>query len=394
MQTLKCITTTASAVVLASTLLLGDALAQTTTGVTEDAIKIGVIGPMTGSAAIFGKSVFGVEALFKDVNSRGGIHGRKIEIVREDDGCDPSKGLAAFKKVAAQDEVFAVNGFSCSGVAVALRSEIEKTGIPVMILGAASGGVADPVLPSLFQPIPTTPVVGRTMIDFAMTKPGTQKIAFVSHSDDWGKSNRDPAIEHLKEKYGLAPVLNLSMERGSTDATPQILQIRDSGAEFVVLMMYPAEVAIFVRDAFKYGLDIPMLGPQSISLEDTRDRVGGTNVVQNLYVFYPYTAAFDSPELQKWAELINRYYPDERVENFSFLGMGGAIALIDALDRAGPELTREKLIEALDATRDFESGVLAAPITFAPDDHAGVKSGAMAAFSGDNVVVLKSWGEK
>lgn len=382
------------AAVVAATLAAGPALAQDVPGVTADTIKIGVIGPMTGPAAIFGKSVFGVEAVFQAANDRGGIHGRKIEVVREDDGCDPAKGLAAYKKVVSQDNVFAINGFSCSGVAVALRPEIEKSGVPVMIMGAASGAVAAPVLPTLFQPVPTTPVVGRTMIDFAMSKPGTTKVAFVSHSDDWGKSNRDPAIDHLKEKYGLEPVLNLSMERGSNDATPQILQIRNSGAEFVVLMMYPAEVAIFVRDAYKYGLNVPMLGPQSVSLEDTKERVGGTSVIQNLYVFYPYVDSFSSEKMKEWAALISEYFPDERVESFSFLGMGGALALVDALERAGPDLTRESLVAAIDETKDFESGVLAAPITFTKDDHAGVKSGAMATFKGDEVLVMKTWTEK
>jgi branched-chain amino acid transport system substrate-binding protein len=382
------------AAAIAAALAAGPGLAQDVPGVTADTIKIGVIGPMTGSAAIFGKSVFGVEAVFQQANERGGIHGRKIEVVREDDACDPAKGLAAYKKVVSQDEVFAIDGFSCSGVAVALRTEIEKSGVPVMIMGAASGAVAAPVLPTLFQPVPTTPVVGQTMIDFAMSKPGTTKVAFVSHSDDWGKSNRDPAIKHLAEKYKLEPVLNLSMERGSTDATPQILQIRNSGAEFVVLMMYPAEVAIFVRDAFKYGLSVPMLGPQSVSLEDTRDRVGGTAAIQNLYVFYPYVDAFSSEKMKAWATLINKSFPEERVESFSFLGMGGAMALVDALDRAGPELTREKLVAALDETKDFQSGVLAAPISFSKDDHAGVKSGAMATFKGDDVVAMTTWTEK
>ena len=382
------------AAAIAAVLAAGPAVAQDVPGVTADSIKIGVIGPMTGSAAIFGKSVFGVEAVFQDINERGGIHGRKIQVVREDDGCDPAKGLAAFKKVVSQDQVFAIDGFSCSGVAVALRPEFEKSGVPVMIMGAAPGAVAAPVLPGLFQPVPPTPVVGQTMIDFAMSKQGTTKIAFVCHSDDWGKSNRDPAIEHLKSKFNLEPVLNLSMERGSTDATPQILQIRNSGAEFVVLMMYPAEVAIFVRDAFKYGLNVPMLGPQSVSLEDTKERVGGTSVIQNLYVFYPYVDSFASEKMKAWATLINKYFPEERVESFSFLGMGGALALVDALDRAGPDLTRDKLVAALDETKDFQSGVLAAPITFTKEDHAGVKSGAMATFKGDDVVVMTTWTEK
>lgn len=367
------------------------ASAQDVPGVTRDTIKIGVISPMTGSAALFGKSAFGVEALYKKVNDQGGINGRKIEIIREDDGCDPARGLAAVKKLVSQDQVFAINGIACSGVAMAVKQDIVKTDVPLMIMSAASDAVSMPTVANIFQAVPTTSVVGRTMIDFAMSKAGTDKIAFVSHSDDWGKSNREPAIAQLKQKYGQEPVLNLTMERGSSDATPQILQIRNSGAQAVVLMMYPSEVAIFVRDAAKYGLNLPIFCPMSISLEDTRDRAGGMEAVKNLYVFYPYVGAFDSPEMIAWADLIKKYYPGERIESFSFLGMGSTATVIEALKKAGPDLTRAKFMDALNQIKDFDTGVLSAPVTLTAQDHAGIKGGAMATFRDGKVVVLKSW---
>ena len=377
-----------------SAFLVGGAAAADVPGVTKDSIKIGVIGPMTGSAAVFGKSVFGVEAVFRDVNDKGGIHGRKIEIVREDDGCDPARGIAALKKLVSQDGVFAINGFACSGVAMAVKPDVAKTDLPLMIMSAASGGISNPIAANVFQPVATTEVVAHTMIDFAMSKFGTDKIAFVSHSDDWGKSNRVPAIERLKAKYGKEPTLDMTMERGSTDATPQILRIKNSGAQFVVLMMYPAEVAIFVRDAYKYGLKLPLLGPMSISLEDTRDRVGGVAAVENLYVFYPYVGSFVSPEMKIWTNLITKYYPGERIENFSFLGMGGAKTLVEGLKRAGPNLTREKLIAALNSIQNFETGVLSAPVSFSTTNHAGIAGVAMATFKDSRVIVIKAWQEK
>jgi branched-chain amino acid transport system substrate-binding protein len=371
----------------------GVARADETTGLTKDTIKIGVFGPMTGAAALFGKGVFGVEAVYKSVNDQGGIHGRKIEIVREDTACDPARGLAAFRKLASQDQVFAFNAGLCSNVMMAAKPDIEKSGIPFMDIGAATPGISTPLAANLFQPVATTDEVGRTMIDFAMSKPGAKKIAVVSHSDDWGKSNRDPALAYLKSKYGLDPVLDLTMERGSTDATPQILRLRNSGADFVLLMMYPAEVAIFMRDAFKYGVRIPALAPQSISLEDTKERVGNIAAVANMAVYYPYAHPTDAPEMKQWKDLINKYYPSERVEAFSFLGMSGAYAMVQALKDAGPDLTRSKLLAALNNIRNFDSGISATPITFTPQDHAGIKGGAMVGYKNGKAVVVKTWPE-
>jgi branched-chain amino acid transport system substrate-binding protein len=359
-------------------------------GLTKDTIKLGVFGPMTGPAALFGKAVPGVEAIYKDVNDHGGINGRKIVIVRDDTACDPARGLAAFKKQASQDHVFAINAESCSNVMMAVKSEVEKSKIPFVVIGAASPKISSPLAANIFQPVSTTDAVARTMVDFAMSKPGTTKIAIVSHSDDWGKSNHDPAVAYLKSKYKLDPVADLTMERGSADATPQILRIRNSGAQLVMVMMYPAEVAIFMRDAYKYGIKVPVLAPQSISLEDTRDRVGGVAAVQNLAVFYPYAHALGSPEMDKYSNLIKKYYPSERVENFSFLGMAGAYALVQALKDAGPDLTRVKLIAALNNIKNLDTGIASAPVTFSPEDHAGIKGGAMAVFKDGKVMVVKT----
>lgn len=379
-----------AALLVGGALVGGSALADPTTGITEDSIKIGLFGPMTGSAAIFGKAVFGNEAIFRDVNDSGGIHGRKLELVREDTACDPSKGIGAVKKLISQEEVFAINGGLCSGVVMAAKAEIEEAGLPLVIIGAANDAIAEPAVENIFQPVPTTKTVARTMVDFVMTGPGTEHVAIVSHSDEWGKSNRDPAVEHLRAEYGLEPVADLTMERGTNDATPQILRIKNSEAQAVLLMMYPAEVAIFLRDAFKYGLDMPIIAPQSVSLEDTLQRVGNPAVLENFYVFYPYGHPTDGPEMQEWEKLINKYYPDERVESFSFLGMGGALAMVEALERVGPNLTREKFIQAMDEIRDFETGIFAVPITCTPEDHTCVDGGAMARLVDGKVTVVRT----
>lgn len=363
-------------------------------GLTNDTIKIGVFGPLTGPVSIFGKAVFGAEAVFKEVNEKGGIHGRKIVVVRDDDACDPARGLAAFKKQVSQDQVFAFNAGVCSNVVMAVKPEIEKSNVPFMVLGAASSKISDPLAANIFQPVATTEEAGRTLIDFAMSKPGTTKIAVVSHSDDWGKTNREPVLAYMKSKYKVDPVLDLSMERSSTDATPQILRLRNSGAQFIVMLMYPAEVAIFMRDAYKYGLKIPVLAPHSISLEDTRERVGDAAAVQNLYVYYNYAHPVSSPKMKKVADLITKHFPSEKIENFSFLGMTGAYALVAALQDGGRDLTRAKLIDSLNKLKGFDSGVSAVPLSFSIQDHAGIKGGAMATFKDGDISILKSWSGK
>jgi branched-chain amino acid transport system substrate-binding protein len=363
-------------------------------GVTDDTIRIGVFAPLSGSATLFGKGLIGVEAYYRDVNAHGGINGRKIEIVREDDGCDPAKGIAAIKKLIGQDHVFMIHGGMCSGVVLAGLPEIVRAGIPYMDIAAAASGISNPYHANVFQPLPNTGVVGQTMVDFAMTKPNAQKIAIVSHSDEWGKSNHDPAVARLKEKYNLAPIADLTLERGDTDATPQILKLRNSGADVILLMLYPAETAIFVRDAYKYGVRTAILCSQGTSLAEIEDRVGNPAAVANVYTFSALAGALDGPEMEKWRALLKQYFPDQRPEEAVFNGIGGAAAVVNALKLAGRDLTRAHVLEQLNKTTDFHTGVLSVPITFTNTDHAGVKSGGMMTLIDGKTALVASWPAK
>src|SRR5208283_414746 len=142
---------------------------------------------------------------------------------------------------------------------MAIKPDVIASGVPYVVATAANGAITDPVAPNVFQTVATTATMGRTMVDFAMTKPDAKRIAVISHSDEWGKSGHDPALVELKTKFDLTPVADVTFERGSINATPQVLQIKDANPDFVVAILYPAEFAIFVREAFKYGLAAPTM---------------------------------------------------------------------------------------------------------------------------------------
>src|SRR5690606_14548447 len=156
--------------------------------------------------------LFGAASIYKDINERGGIHGRKIELHIEDDACDPNKTISAFKKLTAQDGVFMIHGGWCSGTVMAIKPELARNpGLPYMVLGAASAAISTPVMPNLFHPIATTQTVTRTMLDFALSKPDAKRIAIISHSDEWGKSHINPLLEYMKSK-GMEPVESVWLE--------------------------------------------------------------------------------------------------------------------------------------------------------------------------------------
>lgn len=361
-------------------------------GVTDDTIKVGMFAPMTGNASIFGRYVVGVQAYYKMINDQGGINGRMIEVILEDSGCDPAKTVAATKRLVAQEEVFALHAGVCSGDILAVKRDMERQGIPFMNLGAASSALTDPLATNLFSPLPNTTVVGQTLVNFAMSRPGTKRIAVISHPNDWGKSQLDPAIALLKEKYGMDFVENVSMDRGATDITPQILKLRNSKPDIVLSFLYPTETAIFMRQAGQYALEMPLLGCFGAPYEDTVKRVDNANATKNMYIFHALSAPAKSAEFKSWADMIHKYGDaDAPIDDYSLTGIGGAQVFVEALKQAGPDLTREKFIEALNQIKNFETNLLADTISYSSDDHAGIKTGAMMTSLNGELVSLSVW---
>src|ERR1700738_1482979 len=108
-------------------------VAQAEPGVTKDTIKIGAFGPLTGAVTMYGYPILnGPTAVFNRVNDEGGINGRKIEVVYEDDGCDAAKTRAAVKKLIFSHEVFMINGGTCSASVYAARDEFNDNKVPLM----------------------------------------------------------------------------------------------------------------------------------------------------------------------------------------------------------------------------------------------------------------------
>jgi branched-chain amino acid transport system substrate-binding protein len=344
-------------------------------GVTKDTIKIGMFGPLTGPTAVGSLPLLGASAVYKSVNDAGGIHGRKIELVVEDDACDPNKTIAATKKLISQDRVFMIHGGWCSGTVMAIKPELANNpNLPFMVLGAASTAISTPVRPNIFHPVATTSTVANAMVNFALTKPGTKRIAIISHSDDWGKSHLDPELAKLKSA-GMEPVETAYLERGQVDATSQVLRIKNAKPDVVIANLYPPELTAYLRDAYKYGLRAPVVTTQGVSVEDMVKRVGMPQATKELFVFYPLNDTLDSPGFKPWIDLYKKYNPNDPVETLSFMGMTGALAVVQALKDAGPNLTPENFMTALNKLKDFNPGIQSGSLTFTPDQHAGIREG-------------------
>src|SRR5689334_13302954 len=157
-------------------------------GVTPEAIKIGTFGALTGPGYLYGKlTMNGVEAVFDEVNAAGGINGRKLELVREDDRCDPAAAISAVNKLIHQEEVFALIGGGCSNATFAAREAIEQAKIPFVVVASVHDGITTPPAANIFSTALTSSIESQAQLEFALQQ-GAKRIAVISMRDAWGRA--------------------------------------------------------------------------------------------------------------------------------------------------------------------------------------------------------------
>src|SRR5579872_1518667 len=180
--------------------------AQDTTGVTKDSIKVGILGSLTGPAAIWGSgNRAGAILAFEEANAAGGVNGRKLEWFVEDDETSPPKAIAAFKKLTEQDAVFAVFGPASSAVSAAMVPVMQQSGVPIFISVPSTPAVTEPMIKNVFRAGPLNDrMQGIAVADYVIHKLKGRKIAIVRQSDEYGKRGAEAILGRMKQE-NLAP---------------------------------------------------------------------------------------------------------------------------------------------------------------------------------------------
>ncbi|MCP5155900.1 MAG: ABC transporter substrate-binding protein [Ectothiorhodospiraceae bacterium] len=364
------------AAALASALAVGTysgsvtAQGEQTQGISDTEIHIGAFGPFAGPVYLYGKLVMnGVEAVFDKANADGGVHGRKLVLVREDDNCKPEGSIAAVKKLAYDEKVFAIIGGACSNATLAAVPELEKAGIPMVINSAVADAITDPPKPNIFSTQLTSSIESRAQLNYALDQ-GAKKIALVRMTDAWAMARYNPLIEYAKEK-GIEFVADVELQIDAPDATPQALKLKASGADAIVMVLYAKPGAVMIRDALKIGYNPIWVGQTAINdFAAFEKQVGIPDALKNFATISAVAFQPTDPEMKPWTDRLKSLFPNDELSTFNMNGIGSAQVLVEALKRAGKDLTRDKLLAALGSIKDFQTDVYAGSITCdAPRSH-------------------------
>lgn len=384
---MKALIKTALAAVAVSTALA--AVAQSEPGLTDKSIKIGMFSPLSGNSMAYGFDVVNAAKMWYDkVNKEGGIHGRKIEIVLEDDRCNANDLLAAVKKLTEQDKVFLLNGGSCSGPVVGAREYVEREKVPFVMLNASGDGALYPPSKYIFGAFSISQhAVGGSMVQFAAEHLKGKKIGYINHDDAYGGWNLE-AAEFQAKKVG-ASLQVQSINPNITDVTAPMLKIRAANPDVLLITTYARPVSLLIKKAQELGWNKPIV----IAVNGTADlkqlveNVGNKDAFKNVYLQEVMLDVPGGEKLQWVYDMYKQYYPDLAAkpgypQTYMPYGIPSAMAVVDALKAAGPQLTREKFLDAMTKT-NFDSKVMAGPIVLTPTDHAAQKSAIYLKFDGE-----------
>lgn len=345
-------------------------------GVTDDTIKIGMFAPLSGPSAVYGKGNHTIEAMYKKINENGGINGRQIELVIEDDKCDPTTGRLAVTKLIKQDKVFMLQGGMCSGVVNAVLPLVEQSGIPLLVTGAASSAITTPPKKNVFHgwvdESSGTAMNAQLLLDF-LKETGSTKVGLMALSNEWGQGWLRSFKKSLEEAAGgnmpdivvegeLAPDL--------TDATAQVQQLKNADVDVAVVYAYPDPMSVFLRTANQQGLDVPIITGQGTFPEDQLDRTGSRAAVENFFAAYCMAAPLLSDELAPYRDAVKKYYPDDVFDLSSMLGVSGVDVNASVLEQLGDKITWENWIATMEKVKNFETAAAPAPISYKPFDPA------------------------
>jgi branched-chain amino acid transport system substrate-binding protein len=353
----------AAAICAAIAIAVTGARAADVPGVTDTEIKVGSFGPLTGPVYIYGKlTMNGVEVYFNKLNEKGGIHGRKLVLVREDDLCQPEGAIAAVKKLVYEHKVFAIIGGGCSNSTLAARPEIEKTGIPFHVFAAVADGIVDPPVANIYTTQLTASIESRAQVQWALDH-GAKKLAIVAQHDAWGRSRYEPMLEDFKRR-GLQAVADEEVTVDQNDGTAQALRLKSSGADAVMLVTYPKAAAVMIRDSVKIGYKPLWIGQTAIQdLPALQNLIGIKGALSDFVSITTVPGHPDNEQYAEWRKLLKNTFPNDELSVFNLMGIGAAEVFAKILDAAGKDLTRDKFLAAYDTIDNFKSSIYPGPIS-------------------------------
>jgi branched-chain amino acid transport system substrate-binding protein len=347
--------------------LITDAAAQST-------IQIGLVQPLTGAFAAAGTDVVnGAKIAADEINAKGGVLGKKLELITEDTKSNPTEAAAVAEKLIVRDKVPVLMGASASTATLAVMPKLMEYKVPMLVETSSSSKITTSGNPYIFRIAPPSEVEA-VVFGKIVNRIGIHKADFLAVNNDWGRGTADEFGKILKDN-GIAVGLVERMDQGAQDMNAQLVKFKGSGADTLFVTTAVEQLSLVLKQAASLGLNLRIISTGGSQNPDQLiTNVGkAADGTWHLVFFAPWApeATPDAAAAKTFvAEWNSRGLPFGGLTS-SFRGYDGIRAITEAIKIAGkaePETIRAALWKV-----DILG--LNGPIKFEKDGPKGQESG-------------------
>jgi len=354
--------------------MVSGAWAAEVRGVTDKSVKIGCLIDFSGPGKYAGVPI---SQGFKDyvawINDKGGINGRKIDLVVEDNGIMPNTTMKAARKVIFKDGVFAL-GFNLGTAGSSAILPLCEENKVVMMPHGANKKFFDPGNKWVFVPHTVQYSMACRAVEYVLGKNPKAKIGMIYQDDGFGReglAGAQAAAKFMKSKI----VKTASYKMGTIDFTPHMSAMKEAKVDWIVLWTYLPQSASIIKQKVKMKWDVRLISNNTTGVPPlfalAKEHADGYLLVT------PYAPVHtDVPGIKKAKEINKKYgNPAKTLGNpmfpdYLYLAAWGYMsAVAEGLKNAGKDLTPESFVKGLESIKNYDMGGMCPNITFGPKRH-------------------------
>jgi len=364
-------------------------------GVTDSEIKIGNTGPYSGPLSNASPIPITQGAYFKMINDQGGVNGRKITFISDDDGYSPPKTVEMTRKLVENDQVLFLAGGVGTPTNSAVWHYLNEKKVPQLFLGTGATKWDDPQgHPWTMGFFVSYQAEGRIYAGYILKNKPDAKIAVLYQNDDFGKDYLKGLVDGLGDKAASMIKIKDSYETTDVGVDSQIIEMQAAGCDLLFTVAIPKFGAMTIRKMAEIEWKpLHILNGIASSVGVTLKPAGLENA-QGIITSNSFKDATDpawqtDPGYKEWASFMDKYYPNgDKADSQTAYGQSIGQTTVQVLKQCGDELTRENVMKQAANLRNLELPMLLPGIAIntSPTNFAPIRQAQMRRFDGDRYV--------
>ena len=382
----------ASALAIALSVLPASAQKKYDIGATDTEIKVGQTLPFSGPVSAYATIGKAQAAYMKMVNDRGGVNGRKINLIQYDDAYSPPKTVEQIRKLVESDEVLLTFQLVGTPPNAAVQKYLNARKVPQLFVATGASRFSDPKnYPWTIGFNPSYFVEGRIYGRYILKNHPDARIGVLYQNDDVGKEYLNGLKSGLGSKASQMIVSEASYETSDPTIDSQILKLRAAGATLLLSASTPKQAAQAIKKNFEIGWNpVHILDINATSVGAVLKPAGleaSKGIISTNYGKDPLDPQWkDDPGMKRYFAFMAAYYPEgDKNSNFNSYGYSTAQLLVHVLNQCGDDLTRANVMKQATNLNDVSLDLLLPGITISttPDDYRVNKQMQMMRFNGE-----------